>query len=77
MMPRYYLNIHDSTPSVDVVGDELLDDATAWNEATIIAGELFKGIDGKFKPGQEWSLEVADEQRHPLFSILISAKQSR
>ena len=49
--------------------------STAWNEATIIAGELFKGIDGKFEPGQEWILEVADEQRRPLFSILITHKE--
>jgi hypothetical protein len=76
-MPRYYFNVQDRTPSVDVVGDELPDDATAWNEATIITGELFKGIDGKFEPGQEWNLEVADEQRRPLFSILISAKKLR
>jgi len=76
-MPRYYFNIQDGAPNVDVVGDELPDDAAAWNEATIIAGELFKGIDGKFEPGQEWSLEVADEQHRPLFSILISAKKLR
>jgi hypothetical protein len=30
----------------------LTDDEAAWHEATIIAGELFKDIDGNFQPGK-------------------------
>jgi hypothetical protein len=56
-------------------GEELLDDNAAWHEATIIAGELFKDIDGKFQPGHEWSLEVTDEQRKPLYVIRVSAEK--
>ena len=63
------------TSRLDEIGEELPDDVTAWKEATIIARELFKDIDGKFKPGQEWGLEVTDEQRRPLYFITISAKQ--
>jgi hypothetical protein len=57
-MPKYYFNVHDVTSRTDDIGEELPDDATAWNEATLVAGELFKGIDGKFQLGQEWSLGV-------------------
>jgi hypothetical protein len=76
-MSRYYFNVHNITPSTDVVGEELPDDAAAWHEATLIAGELFKSIDGNFQPGQEWSLEVTDEQRRPLYFILISSKKTQ
>jgi hypothetical protein len=76
-MTRYYFNVHNITPSTDAVGDDLPDDAAAWHEATLIAGELFKSIDGNFKPEQEWSLEVTDEQRRPLYFILISSKKTR
>jgi hypothetical protein len=73
--PRYFFNVHNVTSRLDEIGEELPDDVTAWKEATIIAGELFKDIDGKFKPGQEWGLEVTDEQRRPLYFITIRAKQ--
>jgi hypothetical protein len=39
----------------------------AWHEATITAGQLFKNIDGKFRPGQKWSLEISDENDNSLF----------
>jgi hypothetical protein len=76
-MPRYFFNVHEGNTEPDNIGEELRDDATAWYEATIIAGELFKDIDGKFQPGQEWSLEVLDEQRHPLYFIVISARKAK
>ena len=51
------------------------DDATAWREATIIAGELFKGVDGGFQPGRQWQLEVTDARRNPLFIIRVIAEE--
>jgi hypothetical protein len=74
-MPRYYFNVHNVTPSVDHEGEELRDDEAAWRQATLTAGEVFKDIDGKFRPDQEWSLEVTDERRKPLYSINISARK--
>jgi hypothetical protein len=56
-------------------GEELPSDEAAWHETTLIAGELFKDIDGKFRPAQEWSLEVTDEHRNPLYFIRVSAEQ--
>jgi hypothetical protein len=41
----------------------------------LVAGEIFKDVDGAFRPGQEWKLEVQDEQRRPLFSIHVTSKE--
>ena len=76
-MPRYFFNMRGVRPSVDEEGEELPDNDAAWHEATIIAGEIFRDIDGKFRPGQDWSLEVSDDQRKPLYAIEISAKQMK
>jgi hypothetical protein len=76
-MPRYFFNMRGVRPSIDQEGEELPDDEAAWQEATIIAGELFRDIDGKFRPGQELALEVTDDQRNPLYMISIGAKQMK
>jgi hypothetical protein len=76
-MPRYFFNVHNVSPSVDDEGEELPDDEAAWRIATSTAGELFTDIDGRFRPDQEWSLEVTDEGRKPLYLINISAKQMK
>ena len=55
-MPRYFFNIRYEPDTIDEDGEELPDDKTAWKEATVIAGEMFRDIDGKLQPGQEWSL---------------------
>ena len=52
-MGKYYFNVHNVVPHPDDIGEELPDDAAAWHEATIIAGELFKDIDGNFQPGKD------------------------
>ena len=74
---RYYFNITGSHPSADGIGDELPNDEAAWKEATTAAGEMFKDIDGKFRPDEEWSLEVTDDQRNPIYTIHITAKQKK
>jgi hypothetical protein len=74
-MPRYFFNIQHEGSGPDVEGEELPNDEAAWLEATLIAGELFKKIDGKFRPGQEWSVEVTDERRNPLYFIRVSAEE--
>ena len=59
----------------DDIGEELPDNDAAWHDGTLVAGEIFKDIDGKFRPGCEWALEVQDERRRPLFSITITSKK--
>jgi hypothetical protein len=51
-MPKYYFNVHNVTPRLDGIGEELLDDAAAWHEGTVIAGELFKEIDASSSLGR-------------------------
>lgn len=72
-MPRYFFNVHSAKPSIDDVGEELTDDEAAWREATIFAGEILKEVDGRFRPGQEWSLEVANRDRRPIYVISIGS----
>ena len=74
-MSRYFFHVHGVRGSRDEVGEDLPSDEAAWEEATIISGELFRDIDGKFRPGQEWTLEVQDHQRNPIYVINISAKR--
>jgi hypothetical protein len=74
-MPRYFFNIRHQGSGSDLVGEELVNDEDAWLEATRKAGDLFEDIDGRFKPGEEWSLEVTDERRNPLYFIRIIAER--
>jgi hypothetical protein len=74
-MARYFFNVRSEGSDPDMEGEELPNDEAAWREATLVAGELFKDIDGRFRPGQEWSLEVTDERRNPLYFIRVSAER--
>ena len=75
-MPRYYFNVLNTSPSIiDDVGVDLPDSEAACRQATMTAGEIFKDVDGKFRPGQVWTLEVTDEARRPVYIIAIEAKQ--
>jgi hypothetical protein len=75
-MPRYYFNVLNTSPTIiDDVGEELPDKEAAWRQATITAGEIFKDVDGRLRPGQEWALEVIDEAQKPLYLIHIEARQ--
>jgi hypothetical protein len=74
-MARYFFNVLHGNSGPDMVGEELPDDESAWLEATSMAGQLFKGMDGGFRPGHDWSLEVTDERRNPLYLIRVMAEE--
>jgi hypothetical protein len=74
-MPMYYFHASDAAPGLDDLGEDLPNDEAAWREATIVAGQIFRDIDGKLRPNQDWTLDVADESRSPLFQIHISTKK--
>jgi hypothetical protein len=76
-MPRYFFNVNGAVHSSDDDGEEFPDDKAAWKEATLVAGEMFRDIDGKFQPGQEWNLEVTDAERRPLYRIAIKGNKCR
>ncbi len=73
-MPTYYFNVRNIPPALDEIGQEFLDDEAAWHEATRFAGELFKDVDGELQPGGECALDVTDENKRPLFEILIATR---
>ena len=56
------------------VGEELPDRHAAWKEATITAGQILQGLDGKLQPNRDWRMEVTDEFANPLFVINVSAR---
>jgi hypothetical protein len=76
-MPKYYFVVQgEGVPELDD-GDQLDNDQAAWHEGTLVAGELFKDVDGKLKPGGSWTLEVLDEQRRPIYTINITSEKLR
>ena len=76
-MPRYYFNILSRKNHTDREGEELPDKHAAWKEATIMAGQILQDMDGDFKPGQTWELEVTDEFANPLFRIQVHAESKK
>ena len=76
-MPKYFFNVHGATPSRDDQGVDFPDDEAAWREAITSAGELMKDMDENFRPGEEWSLEVTDEEGQSVFFIVIHSKKTR
>ncbi len=75
-MPRYFFDIFYGPSNVDVRGEELPDEHAAWKEATLIAGELFRNLDGKFQPEQEWRLEVSDQSKKLLYVIRVTGERA-
>jgi hypothetical protein len=76
-MPRYFFHVHHNEPQIDYEGEELRDKHAAWKEATVMAGEILKDLDGKLQPGREWRLEVTDEFANPLYALHINAEKPR
>jgi hypothetical protein len=74
-MPRYFFNVRHERQSIDTEGEELPDNEAAWREATVVAGELFRNMEGKLQPGQEWRLEVTDERRNPIYMLRVYAEE--
>ena len=76
-MPRYFFDVQKLAPTLDPADEDLPNDEAAWRQATIFAGEIFKDVDGRLRPDQDWSIEVADEHRKPIFLINISSKKMK
>ena len=74
-MPEYHFIVNGNDMPDDDEPQILANDEAAWHEATLVAGELFKDVDGKFRPGHEWKLEVADGEHRKIYSINVSAKK--
>lgn len=73
-MPRYFFNVRDVEPSTDYQG-RTSQRRRGLKQAASFAGDVMKDIDGRFRPGQEWSVEVTDEQKRMLYRIEISSRK--
>jgi hypothetical protein len=71
-----FFHVKPFEPTIDTDGVLLENDEAAWHEATIFAAEVFKVVDGHFRPGQSWSIEVSNKQSKVLYAITISSTGS-
>lgn len=76
-MPRYFFHITHERYEPDLEGEELPDKQAAWKEATVTAGQILQGLDGKLKPERDWRMEVTDEFQNTLYILHISAEKPR
>ena len=76
-MPRYFFHITHERTEIDDVGEELRDKHAAWKEATVTAGQMLQGIDGKLKPGRGWRMEVTDEFQNTIYVLHIQAEKPK
>ncbi|MGM4961595.1 DUF6894 family protein (plasmid) [Bradyrhizobium barranii] len=74
LMPRYFFHIKHVRDEIDHEGEELPDKHAAWKEATVTAGQMLQGIDGKLTPGRDWQMEVTDEFQNTLYVLRIQAE---
>ena len=42
---------------------------------TLVAGEIFRDLDGKFRPGEQCCLKVTGERHQPVYAIRINASK--
>jgi len=76
-MPRYFFHIKHDHTQIDNVGEELPDKHAAWKEATVMAGQILQGLDGKLTPERDWRMEVADEFQNTLYVLQIHAAKPK
>ncbi|HTA99818.1 MAG TPA: hypothetical protein VK804_05010 [Bradyrhizobium sp.] len=76
-MPRYFFHVYHNRPEIDYEGEDLPDTHAAWREATVMAGQMLQGLDGKLQPGQEWRMEVTDEFAQILYVLHINAENPK
>ncbi|RXT42900.1 DUF6894 family protein [Bradyrhizobium betae] len=76
-MPRYFFHITHERTEIDREGEDLPDKHAAWKEATVTAGQMLQGLDGKLTPARDWRMEVADEFQNTLFVLKIQAEKPK
>jgi hypothetical protein len=74
-MPLYFFNVHKN--GRDFLAEhplDLPDFAAAWEEATISCGQMVRDLDGQLAEGAECSIEIQDENRRTLRSLVVSSR---
>ena len=68
-MPRFHFNVYDGEASIDEVGAELPDLIFARREAIRYSGELLEDAGRQGSLGEEWRMEVTDDNGLVLFRL--------
>ena len=71
-MPRFFFNVHDGIDLLDEDGTEFPN----WEEARLAAiraaGEIFKDNARRLSLGEQWRMEVTDEEGYVLLHMDFS-----
>jgi hypothetical protein len=76
-LPKAMRNESVAGLHIDHDGEEFADKFAAWAEATRMAGEIIKDIDGRLRPGHDWKLEVEDEFKNVIWALHVKAEQPK
>ena len=75
-MPHFFFNVFDGYDNFDTEGMEL----PSWQAAKVLAirhaGEVLQSDAARIKPGDEWHMEVTDEQGLIVFRLDFSVMAS-
>lgn len=75
-MPRFHFHVRDGVTILDERGVELASWEEARLEAIRYAGEIFKDNPQRVKLGEDWLMEVTDEQGLILFRVDFRVMES-
>jgi hypothetical protein len=73
-MPRYFFHVHDRRDLPDEDGADLPDLQAVRAEAIRAAGEMLRDLAGAFT-GEEWRMDVTDEEGRPVLVLRFSATE--
>lgn len=76
-MPPYFFHVTHERHEPDFEGDELPDKHAAWHEATVTAGQILQGVDGKLTPECGWRMEVTEEFQNTHYILHIKVEKPR
>ena len=73
-MPLFFFHITHDAESFPQSELDLPHPIAAWEQATVTAGEMLRDLGGRFRPGAEWRMDVADNSRRTIFCLRITAE---
>jgi hypothetical protein len=73
-VPLFFFQITHGPETFPQAELDLPDPDAAREQATITAGEMLRDMRGRFLPGIEWRLDVADHSQKTVFRLRIIAE---
>jgi hypothetical protein len=74
IVPLFFFQITHGTETFPQTELDLPDPDAAREQATATAGEMLRDMRGRFGPGTEWRMDVADHSRKTVFRLRIIAE---